>query len=239
MLSVDQIKTYNTDGLVKSSTQLSSDKIKDLNSALDKYLEDHKGENNEFTAEKLQKMFEAGGVEKSKVEELIGPPTKLYALHICHKNCERKNNSDVGGGSVTFVKAKYDGDNKVRTEYFARLTGGSTTSCEKLCAMEIPIKSDEPDKRNISLKNPRLDSELKLRISRDKIEIEDSLVEISHWPRRINDQDKNQIIDFLENQIGNKVSPDSMKISLSQKFDTGINGNRLYKYEKIQRSIFH
>ena len=44
MLSVDQIRTYNTDGLVKSSIQLSSDKIKDLNSALDKYLEDHKGE---------------------------------------------------------------------------------------------------------------------------------------------------------------------------------------------------
>ena len=38
MLSVDQIKIYNTDGLVKSSTQLSSDKIKDLNLALDKYL---------------------------------------------------------------------------------------------------------------------------------------------------------------------------------------------------------
>ena len=41
MLSVDQIKTYNNDGLVKSSTQLSSDKVKDLNLALDKYLEDH------------------------------------------------------------------------------------------------------------------------------------------------------------------------------------------------------
>ena len=36
MLSVDQIKTYNNDGLVKSSTQLSSDKVKDLNLALDK-----------------------------------------------------------------------------------------------------------------------------------------------------------------------------------------------------------
>ena len=60
--------------------------------------------------------------------------------------------------------------------------------------MEIPIKSDEPDQRNIS-ENPRLDSELKLRISRNKIEIEDSLMK---WPlsRRINDQDKNQIIDF-------------------------------------------
>ena len=50
MLSVDQIKTYNNDGLVKSSTQLSSDKVKDLNLALDKYLEDHKDENNEFVS---------------------------------------------------------------------------------------------------------------------------------------------------------------------------------------------
>ena len=39
MLSVSQIKTYNTDGLVKSATQLSSDKVKNLNSALDKYLD--------------------------------------------------------------------------------------------------------------------------------------------------------------------------------------------------------
>ena len=31
MLSVSQIKTYNTDGLVKSATQLSSDKVKNLN----------------------------------------------------------------------------------------------------------------------------------------------------------------------------------------------------------------
>ena len=61
MLSVDQIKTYNTDGLVKSSTQLSSDKVKDLNSALDKYLEDHKDENNEFVSglyERDIKFFE-------------------------------------------------------------------------------------------------------------------------------------------------------------------------------------
>ena len=48
MLSVSQIKTFNTDGLVKSSTQLSSDKVNNLNSALDNYLEDHKDENNEF-----------------------------------------------------------------------------------------------------------------------------------------------------------------------------------------------
>ena len=50
MLSVSQIKTFNTDGLVKSSTQLSSDKVNNLNSALDNYLEDHKDENNEFVS---------------------------------------------------------------------------------------------------------------------------------------------------------------------------------------------
>ena len=49
MISVTQIKTYNTDGLVKSTTQLSSDKVKNLNLALDKYLEDHKDENKLIT----------------------------------------------------------------------------------------------------------------------------------------------------------------------------------------------
>ena len=45
MLSEDQLSIYKKDGLVKSSTCLSDDKVKDLNNALDKYLDDHKNEN--------------------------------------------------------------------------------------------------------------------------------------------------------------------------------------------------
>ena len=50
MLSEDQLSIYKKDGLVKSSTCLSDDKVKDLNNALDKYLDDHKDENTEFVS---------------------------------------------------------------------------------------------------------------------------------------------------------------------------------------------
>ena len=50
MLSENQISIYKKDGLVKSSTCLSDDKVKDLNNALDKYLDDHKDENTEFVS---------------------------------------------------------------------------------------------------------------------------------------------------------------------------------------------
>ncbi len=42
MLSDNQITTYKTEGLTKSSTCLSEDKIRELNKALEKYLEEHK-----------------------------------------------------------------------------------------------------------------------------------------------------------------------------------------------------
>jgi ectoine hydroxylase-related dioxygenase (phytanoyl-CoA dioxygenase family) len=50
MLNDQQIETYKNEGLVVSSTRLSNNKIKELNSALDKYLIDHKDENNEFVS---------------------------------------------------------------------------------------------------------------------------------------------------------------------------------------------
>ena len=50
MLSENQLSIYKKDGLVKSSTCLSNDKVQDLNNALDKYLDDHKDENTEFVS---------------------------------------------------------------------------------------------------------------------------------------------------------------------------------------------
>ena len=50
MLSVSQLNVYKNEGLVKSTTSLSLDKIKELNTALDKYLEEHKNENTEFVS---------------------------------------------------------------------------------------------------------------------------------------------------------------------------------------------
>ena len=38
MLNDDQIKIYQNEGLIKSQTCLSKDKVKELNLALDKYL---------------------------------------------------------------------------------------------------------------------------------------------------------------------------------------------------------
>ena len=42
MLSDDQLSIYKKEGLVKSSTCLSKDRVKELNTALDKFLNDHK-----------------------------------------------------------------------------------------------------------------------------------------------------------------------------------------------------
>ena len=94
MLSVDQIKTYKTDGLVKSSTQLSSDKIKDLNSALDKYLEDHKGENNEFVSglyERDGKFLEFAMYPEiiQEVKQLIGEDIILWGSSLF---CKKEKN---------------------------------------------------------------------------------------------------------------------------------------------------
>ena len=91
MLSVSQIKTYNTDGLVKSATQLSSDKVKNLNSALDKYLEDHKDENNEFVSglyERDSKFLEFALYPEivEEVKQLLGEDIILWGSSLfCKK----------------------------------------------------------------------------------------------------------------------------------------------------------
>ena len=50
MLNDDQINIYQNEGLIKSPTCLSEHKVKELNLALDKYLLEHKNENNEFVS---------------------------------------------------------------------------------------------------------------------------------------------------------------------------------------------
>ena len=50
MLNKEQLLNYQNEGLVISSTCLSKYKIKEMNMALDKYLLDHKNENNEFVS---------------------------------------------------------------------------------------------------------------------------------------------------------------------------------------------
>lgn len=50
MLNDDQINIYQNEGLIKSTTCLSEHKVKELNLALDKYLLEHKNENNEFVS---------------------------------------------------------------------------------------------------------------------------------------------------------------------------------------------
>ena len=58
MLSDNQLSIYKKEGLVKSSTCLSEDKIKELNIALDKYLDVHKTENTEFVSGLYEKDSE-------------------------------------------------------------------------------------------------------------------------------------------------------------------------------------
>ena len=94
MLSVSQIKTFNTDGLVKSSTQLSSDKVNNLNSALDNYLEDHKDENNEFVSglyERDSKFLEFALYPEiiEEVKQLLGKDIILWGSSLF---CKKENN---------------------------------------------------------------------------------------------------------------------------------------------------
>ena len=94
MLSDSQIKTYNTDWLVKSSAQLSKDKVKDLNSALDKYLEDHKDENNEFVSglyERDSKFLEFALYPEiiEEVKQLLGEDIILWGSSLF---CKKEKN---------------------------------------------------------------------------------------------------------------------------------------------------
>ena len=83
MLSDNQIATYKTEGLTKSSTCLSEDKIKDLNKALEKYLEEHKDENTEFVSGLYERdadflKFAMYPEIVSEVKQLIGEDIILW-----------------------------------------------------------------------------------------------------------------------------------------------------------------
>ena len=96
MLTVDQLKTYNSDGLVKSLTQLSSDKILKLNAALNKYLEDHRDENNEFVSglyEKDSKFLEFALYPEiiEEVKQLIGEDIILWGSSLFCKKGKNGN----------------------------------------------------------------------------------------------------------------------------------------------------
>ncbi len=94
MLNNGQIKTYDSEGLVKSSTQLSTNKIKDLNLALDKYLEEHKYENNEFVSglyERDDKFLEFAIYPEiiEEVKQLIGEDIILWGSSLF---CKKEKN---------------------------------------------------------------------------------------------------------------------------------------------------
>ena len=94
MLSTEQLSTYKKDGLVKSSICLSDDKVKDLNNALDKYLDDHRNENNEFVSglyEKDNKFLEFATYPEiiNEVKQLIGDDIILWGSSLF---CKKEKN---------------------------------------------------------------------------------------------------------------------------------------------------
>ncbi len=94
MLSNNQLLVYKKDGLVKSSTLLSEDKIQDLNNALDKYLNDHKDENNEFVSglyERDSNFLEFAMYPEiiDEVKQLIGEDIILWGSSLF---CKKEKN---------------------------------------------------------------------------------------------------------------------------------------------------
>ena len=94
MLSENQISIYKKDGLVKSSTFLSDDKVKDLNNELDKYLDDHKDENTEFVSWLYEKdnnflKFAMYPEIISEVKQLIGDDIILWGSSLF---CKKEKN---------------------------------------------------------------------------------------------------------------------------------------------------
>ena len=91
MLSENQIITYKTEGLIKSSACLSEDKIKELNSALEKYLEEHKDENTEFVSGLYERdsdflKFAMYPEIITEVKQLIGKDVILWGSSLFCKN---------------------------------------------------------------------------------------------------------------------------------------------------------
>ena len=94
MLSDSQIATYKTEGLTKSSTCLSEDKIKELNKALEKYLEEHKDENTEFVSGLYERdsdflKFAMYPEIVSEVKQLIGEDIILWGSSLF---CKKEKN---------------------------------------------------------------------------------------------------------------------------------------------------
>ena len=88
---------------------------------------------NQVSAEDLQKWFEnrltndpQDKKNYEKYKNLTEPHTSLYALHICKKECIRKSNQNVGGGSVSFILGDVKGKNQYwRLPHFRRMAGSS------------------------------------------------------------------------------------------------------------------
>tara|TARA_B100000902_G_scaffold345055_1_gene350831 strand:+ start:1657 stop:2418 length:762 start_codon:yes stop_codon:yes gene_type:complete len=83
MLNKEQILDYQNEGLVKSATCLSKDKINQMNQALDNYLFNHKKENNEFVSglyERDNEFLKFGLYPEiiNEVKQLIGEDIILW-----------------------------------------------------------------------------------------------------------------------------------------------------------------
>ena len=83
MLNKEQILNFHNEGIVKSATCLSTDKIKEINLALDKYLANNKNENNEFVSGLYEKdsaflKFALYPEILNEVKQLIGNDVILW-----------------------------------------------------------------------------------------------------------------------------------------------------------------
>ena len=213
---------------------------------------------NRVSAEDLQKWWENRSsndpqdkMNFEKYKDVTEPHTSLYALHICKKECLRTSNQNVGGGSVSFIPGEGRGQNLYwRIPHFKRMAGGSSgnyandCSLKEICNADTNYPSDDPDRENVTVRNPLVNNFLRLKIEKNNVEIEDSLIEVDYWPQRIPSQKYDVIINHLGNICGQRLTGGSKKIRLTEKYEERASGNRLITYtdsdiQDVKLSIRH
>lgn len=198
---------------------------------------------NQVSAEDLQKWYENRSTNDpqdkknyEKYKNLTEPHTRLYALHICKKECIRKSNQNVGGGSVSFIPGDAKGKNQYwRLPHFKRMAGSShktanDCSLQGICDANANYPNDDPDRENVTVTNPLVNNFLRLEIEKRNVEIKKSLIEIDYWPQRIPSDKHDDIINYLATHTNGRRLTGSSKIELSEKYQETQNGHQVITF---------
>ena len=178
-----------------------------------------KGEDNQVTAEQMQKWIDDIDDPNHQYAQSLRNKDDgdfFYALHICKENCKRTDNTTVGGGSLTFVSEGWAG----AAPHFKRRIGGTVDVCDGICDAKTIFENDNKfGEKERAPNNPQMKNILRLKIDENnQPSIEKLFVEIVQWPRRIDDNTKEEIKDYLGNQLGERIS-NSDYILVNKEYD--------------------